>query len=364
MSKVKISTYFKLFIITITLIAASYAWFTNGSRLKVDGLSISTRAVQSLSFSLDGGITWNDDTSLNLDENFEFNSEITGDGVKLYVPSMRREDGTPVSFRSATVNEDYLEFEIQFKSDNPTGIFLDKDSFVYPTAGTDEASLIGTNVLRKSTSGNFTRDLIAGSIRVSFVENDIVDENIVPQSKTKLVWAPNPNYQLIKVNNSYTFNLNSDVSQDYSYLNPSTLEKMVVSNLKDNINASYSTLSTGGDPIITYIESKDDIKSITVRIWVEGNDRETDTSLKGGIFRIYLNFIGIDKSFNELIPETKINGDTIDGLTSNMEYSIDYGNHWISVSSDIPTFTDGTTVYVRYKETKDKYSSEYQVLKF
>lgn len=364
MSNVKVTTYIELFVIMVTLIAASYAWFTNGSRLNMDGLSISTRAVQSLSFSLDGGLTWSDNTSLNLDESFEFNSEITGDGVSFYVPSVRREDGTPVSFRKATVNKDYLEFEIQFKSDNPTGIFLDSDSFVYPTAGNDKASLIGENVLRKSSSGNFTRDLIAGSIRVSFVENDVVDEKIVPKNNTKLVWAPNPNYQLIKSGNTYTFDLDSNVSQDYSYINPTTLKKEIVDNLKDNINASYSTLSADGDPMLTYISDKDDIKSITVRIWVEGNDRETDTSLKGGIFRIYLNFIGIDKGINELLPDTVINGNSIVGLTQDMEYSIDYGNHWINVSDELPIFNIGSTVYVRYSETKSKYASEYQVLNF
>lgn len=357
MANIKITTYIELLVILITLIAASYAWFTNGSRLNMDGLYISTRAVQSLSFSLDGGITWNDNTSLNLDESFEFNSEITGDGINFYVPSMRREDGTPVSFRNATVNKDYLEFEILFKSDSATGIFLDSDSFVYPTAGNDEASLIGENVLRKSSSGNFTRDLIAGSIRISFVESG-------NSNKTKLVWAPNPNYQLVKVNNSYTFNLNSNVSQDYSYLNPSTLEKEIVDNLKDNINASYSTLSASGDPMLTYINNKDDIKSLTVRIWVEGNDRETDTSLKGGIFRIYLNFIGIDKAFNDMVPNLIKNNNTIDGLTTDMEYSIDYGNHWVEVNDLLPTFSVGDTIYVRYKETKGKYASEYQILNF
>ena len=364
MSNIKISTYIKLFIIMITLIAASYAWFTNGTRLGMEGLSISTRAVQNLSFSLDGGITWNDDTSLNLDENFEFNSEITGDGIRLYVPSTRREDGTPVSFRNATVNKDYLEFEIQFKSDNPTGIFLDSDSFVHPTAGIEENKLIGSDVLRKSSSGNFSRDLIAGSIRVSFVENDMINDKFIPQNKTKLVWAPNPNYELIKNNNVYTFNLESNSLQDYSYLNPNTLNKEVVPNLKDNINASYNTMFTSGDPMLTYIDEDAGISSITVRIWVEGNDRETQTSLKGGVFRIYLNFIGISKMINDTIPEVSIDQNKIVGLTTEMEYSIDYGNHWIDVINDDLTFNLGNTVYVRYKETKSKYSSEYKILKF
>lgn len=355
MSKVKLQILLNLIIILITLAVASYAWFTNGTRLNMDGLNISTRAVQSLSFSLDGGITWDDDTTLNLDENFEFNSEITGDGSKLYVPSTRRENGTPIAFRNATVNKDYLEFEIQFKSENPTGIFLANDSFVYPTAGIEENKLIGDNVIRKSSSGNYTRDLIAGSIRISFAETN---------NETKLVWAPNPNYQLIKENNITYFNLNSNVKQDYTYLNPSTLESEIVPNLKDNINASYNTLSASGDPMLTYIEEANQVKSITVRIWVEGNDRETDTSLKGGVFRIYLNFIGIEKQFNEQIPTVIKQDNKITGFTEEMEYSQDYGNTWISKIEENQVFPKGNKILIRYKETKNKYASSNQVIEF
>lgn len=365
LGKKKESLLIKIIVIMVTLVAASYAWFTNGARLKIDGLSITTRAVQNLSFSLDGGITWDDETSLNMDENFKFNSEITGNGINLYVPSTRREDGTPVSFRNATRDKDYLEFEIRFKSDNPVGIFLDNDSFILPTAGDKESDLIGSNVIRKSSAGDYTRDLIAGGVRVAFIENDITEDVIIPQAKTKLVWAPNSNYQLVKNKSNYQFLLNSTDSQDYSCLNPSTLEKQVVPNLKDKISASYSKLSTGGDPMLTYIQSKDEIKSITVRIWVEGNDRETDTSLKGGIFRIFFNFIGINKKINTNIPNTTIYNNTMSGFTKDMEYSIDYGNHWITYQDNTnPIFGINATVYVRYQETFDLYPSEYQILNY
>lgn len=358
----KYSLYLKLIIILITLIAASYAWLTNGTRLKMEGLTISTRAVQNLSFSLDGGITWNDETTLNLDENFEFSSEITGNGIKLYVPSKRRENGTPIAFREATVNHDYIEFEIRFKSDNATGIYLASDSFVEPTAGTNVSDLIGEEVIRKSSSGDFTRDLIAGSVRVAFIENVIDGNNIIAGTETKLVWAPNPNYELVREKDGFSFLLDSTSSQDYSALDTSTLLPVRVENIKDNINASYSTLTTGGDPMLIYMNENEE-KSITVRIWVEGNDRETDTSLKGGIFRIYFNFIGISKSLNTDISNVEVIDNHFSSFTSKMEYSKDYGNHWIKYQEDAnPTIEDGMTVYVRYQETMDKYPSDYIII--
>lgn len=345
----------KLIVILFAFIIASYAWMSNGSKLKMDGLMISTRSVQNLSFSLDGGITWDDETSLNLDENFVFNSEITGDGIDLYVPSIRREDGTPISFREAALNKDYIEFEIMFKSENAASIFLASDSFVEPTAGTEEKDLFGKNVLRKSSMGDFSRDLIAGSVRVAFIEDN----------KSNLVWAPNPNYELIKGATENSFLINSKSTQNYACLNPLDLSEKTVANLKDNINAKYGSNSSGGDPRILKLDEENEPKTIKVRIWVEGNDRETDTSLKGGIFRIYFNFIALSKIENENIPILVKDINTINGLNNKMEYSIDYGNNWIDYEeNDQPVFNNNETVYVRYKETKDLFASNYLEIKF
>lgn len=354
--KDKLSILVKLVVILSAFIVASYAWMTNNSKLKMDGLMISTRAVQNLSFSLDGGITWDDETSLNISENFKFNSEITGDGINLYVPATRRENGTPVSFRNATVNKDFLEFEIIFKSDNAASIFLSKDSFVSPTAGTEANDLFGKNVLRKSSMGDFSRDLIAGSVRVAFFENDSTTPNFV--------WAPNPNYELIKGANENTFSLNSTNKQNYFYLNPTNLNEEVVPNLKDNLNASYGTNNSNGDPSIVKIDNNEETKKVKVRIWVEGNDRETDTSLKGGIFRIYFNFIAITKTENLETPTVIKIDNTVQGLTTDMEYSIDYGNTWKTYDGIEPQFNIGDTLYIRYKETKDQFASLKQIIYF
>lgn len=355
--KERLSLLTKLIVILFAFIVASYAWMTNGSKLKMDGLSISTRSVQNLSFSLDGGITWDDETSLNLDENFVFNSEITGDGINLYIPSTRREDGTPVSFREATVNKDYLEFEIMFKSDNDAKLFLASDSFIEPTAGTTEGQLFGEDVVRKSSMGDFSRDLIAGSVRVAFIEED--------KEETNMVWAPNPNYELVKGASENSFLLDSTNPQSYNYLNPSDLSQKAVPNIKDNINATYGSNTSGGDPSILHISKEEKTKSVIVRIWVEGNDRETDTSLKGGVFRIYFNFIALSKNENPNLPQVLQNGYTLAGFNELMEYSTDNGNKWISYKDNSnPQFTNHEKVLVRFKETKDNFASMYKEFEY
>lgn len=356
---------FKLSVIAFTIIVSSYAWFVKGTKMDMDSLLIKTKAVQNLSFSLDGGVTWNDKNSLNLEENFKFGSEITGDGVNFYVPLDRREDGTPITFAKAVVERDYIEFEIRFKSDNPVGIFLDKESFVNPTAGTLENELIGSEVLRKSISGNFSRDLIAGAVRVAFIENDIVGDKVIPKEETKLVWAPNSNYELVRSNEGLSFLLDSNKNQDYSSLDPNTLKNYRVNNLKDNIKASYDHHSTFGEPMLLHLDEKDQVKSLTVRVWVEGNDREADTALKGGVFRIFISFMGMEKLENKNIPNVEVSDNKISGYSSGMEYSRDYGNRWITYKEDNePIFNKGDIVYVRESETIDVYASNSKVLNF
>lgn len=365
MKKERTFLYFKLLVILFALMASSYAWFTHGTRMNMDGLSIKTRGVQNLSFSLDGGVTWDDDQSLNLDENFKFDSEITGDGINFYVPNSRREDGRPISFTDAVSGKNYIEFEIRFKSEDTIGLFLESESFVKPTAGDNNSDLFGTDVIRKSISGNFTRDLIAGAVRVAFIENDIVDGKAVPKNETKLVWAPNPNYELIKNANGYNFLLDSKNKQNYNTLDKDNLNPKIVRNIKDNVNASYDLGSASGDPMLLYLDQPNEVKSLTVRIWVEGNDREADTSLKGGVFRIYLGFTGLNKELNNYVPNVSVSNNKIYGFKEGMEYSSDFGNHWIDYKENkSPTFNVGDTVYVRQSETDSFFASNKIILNF
>ena len=64
------------------------------------------------------------------------------------------------------------------------------------------------------------------------------------------------------------------------------------------INASYDSQSSGGDiPLTTILNAYEDekIKAVTIRIWIEGNDREPVYGLKGGLLKVKLSFVGLHK---------------------------------------------------------------------
>ena len=360
----------ELLLIMVSVLVVSYAWFFRGTQVESKDLTIKTKASRILYISLDNGITWDTELSLNLGNDFKFNTEVTGNGIKFYKALTKIEDGAPITFTTAEKGVDYLEFDILFKANAPLGVFLDSDSYVLPSVGTTQNNLIGQGVLRRSSYGDFSRDLIAGAVRVAFIENDYVEDQYVPKLKTSMVWAPNKNYELIYQNNQYTFDINSTNSQDYKYVDAEEgINYINVDNLKDNLNTDFDNDYANGDPMITKIDENfnNGIKAVTVRIWIEGNDREAHTALTGGIFTLNLSFMGIIKNENNNIPNVEINQTdmTITNYDNTMEYSKDNGNTWIKYETDNnPVFTSGDKVYVRYIEDDNYYASKIKELNF
>lgn len=360
----------ELLLIMVSVLVVSYAWFFRGTQVESKDLTIKTKASRILYISLDNGVTWDTELSLNLGNDFKFNTEVTGNGIKFYKALTKREDGAPITFTTAEKGVDYLEFDILFKANAPLGVFLDSDSYVLPSVGTTRNNLIGQGVLRRSSYGDFSRDLIAGAVRVAFIENDYVEDQYVPKLKTSMVWAPNKNYELIYQNNQYTFDINSTNSQDYKYVDAEEgINYINVDNLKDNLNTDFDNDYANGDPMITKIDENfnNGIKAVTVRIWIEGNDREAHTALTGGIFTLNLSFMGIIKNENNNIPNVEINQTdmTITNYDNTMEYSKDNGNTWIKYETDNnPVFTSGDKVYVRYIEDDNYYASKIKELNF
>ncbi len=351
----------ELFLIVVSIFIVSYSWFVKTTKNETKDLTIKTKASRLLYISLDDGQTWSTELSLNLSDNFKFNNEVTGDGVNFYKAATKRDDGVPITFKSAVSGSDYLEFDLLFKSNAALGVFLDSDSFVIPSCGETQLDLIGDTVVRKSAYGSFSRDLIAGALRVSFTENDYVNEQYVSELSSSLVWAPNKNYELLYDSGIYTFDIFSNNSQDYRYIDSTNgFEYKYINNFKDNLNASFEEDNAHGDPMITKIDPNYNggIKSVTVRIWVEGNDRETHDALSGGMFKININFMGILKEERIDSPNVSVNGSYINNYVSGMEYSIDNGNNWVNYESDNnPSFDSGSNVLVRYSENDIYYAS-------
>lgn len=297
-----IITSIKLLIPAILLIITTVAWFIGQGRVSIGHLDASTKVANDVEISIDNGVTWSNIAYFNMNEDCVLYKEATGDSINLYQANLRNNDGSPQNFIPATKDQAYFEYKVLFRSLLPATIYLEEKSDVYPAAGKDPIYLINSNkVVRESPDGNFSEDLIAGAVRVAFIEDDLVNGEFVEQSAPKYIWAPNKGYQIKNENGQYIGYLNSVEQQLYKYTKVVDYNNFYITdatNIVEDIHASYNTHASGNDIPLTHIDNLstntyENIKAITIRVWIEGNDREAIYSLKGGQFKINLSFLGL-----------------------------------------------------------------------
>lgn len=353
---------FKLLIVAVSLTVVTYAWFTKEERGNVNTIDTYVDAVTQVDVSTDGGETWNLEGLAEITEGLIFDHEITGDGISLYVPALKDNIGTPSYFSVAVAGADYVDIPITFKSSKDSAIFLEAASAAIPAAGTDEDKLCCTDeVVNQSADGNFSKDLIAGAVRIAFIEND---EDNMPTNNVRMVWAPNKNYEISLSDGKYISNLNSMSDQDYRCLDiidPTHYTYKFVDKLYDTILVNKNEKKSYGEPYLVYAR-EEELTTITVRIWIEGNDRETVAALKGGKFRLKLSFLAISKEISEA-PLVEASNGTIIGADETMEISTDNGSSWQDYNSSM-SFNEGDVVLVRIKETNSVLESEIVTLNF
>ena len=374
-------TMFKLIAIVVSIFVFSYAWFVHEENSNLEGVSIGTAKTNNIMISSDGNSEWGNTFNIDVGEGFRFNNEVTSDGIKFYKANLKDEYGNPLSFTNAVLNEDYIEFDVWFKNDSSVKLFLEEDSSVTPECGTNKEDLVlvpGSDkkiddIVRASAYGDFSRDLIAGAVRVAFVRYNFNEEtnSFELEDKPVLIWAPNKNYEITENDGWFSADVESTNSQSYKYIkvnSSNNFNEEDLDNLKDVISASYDTKRANGDPVLASIDTEDGLEKkagVRVKVWVEGNDRDAVSALKGGIFKINLSFVGITKDENNNIPNVKANdvSKTIDGINEHMEYSIDNGLTYVEYKN-IVTFDKNATVLVRYKETDDLLASKTVIVKF
>ena len=297
------STVFKLIVLVVVCIFVAYGWLMSNENIETKDLAVHAQALMSIDISIDSGETWSNSIELSLHENYTFSNEVTGNGIEFYKAATKNAEGYPTSLIPAQKGKDYYECKILFKASESADIFLDSLSMVYPSAGIDDSSVLmnSNTVIRESPMGNFSRDLIAGAVRIAFIENDYISGEFIEQDTPKYIWAPNKGYQIKYENGYYKALLDSNESQEYTYLKYLDSENFYeekLENVKDMINASYNSQSSGGDiPLTTILNAYENekIKAVTIRIWIEGNDREAVYGLKGGLFKVKLSFVGLHK---------------------------------------------------------------------
>ena len=362
-------------ILILALVGGTFAWFYLNENVSVAyGNSIFCEAGDSLEISLleDGNPTrW---TSLIDYSAGEFSVvDISGNGANLYRPGEVNELQLPVSFSPAVSSLDseaafdYVEMEVAFRSLSKMKVYLSEESFIEPVNPIDDG---------KNIYGDFSRDYIAGAMRVAVLENDEV----------KLLWAPNSQYELVQNGNgTYEFKDGADgkstPESSYSYYvldeEGEYVETAVTTDdyaskkfVVDSTNANKGT--SGNSPVLVTLdppaEGEYAQKTIKIRVWFEGTDREAHQALAGGNVNVKLKFVGIYKDQPDTFKQADVNAVRLDqntGVVKNakdgMVFSTD-GQNWTAVTtipSNLPILESGSSIYVKYPETNSHYETEF-----
>lgn len=341
----------------------------------------------------------------------------------------------------------YIEETLKFRTNMACGIYLSNSSYVLPLNAADDTTYDQTNESIKLE--HISSNNIAGAARVAFLERTepVVEEdpnassgtggtsgNSVPGTSgntsshsdasttptvdvlsddvlsLKQIWIPNPQFQLkfdSTTLESNDFTLTGIREDSYGYYTNNTEEghesegvlhtytaddyvskKIVVGN--DVLFNSKTSFINRATPLLMFEDDSGEFfeKKLTIRVWIEGTDREANEALNMGKFRLNLNFAGVLKQAPVQEEVDFINGITLNKTTrklmtadneavSNFDeviYSVN-GIDWYDYNSSIPatysTPSNGVMVnkdindfYIKLKENSNLSRDLYKHLTF
>lgn len=386
-------------VLLCALATATFSWFIFDKNASVhsDG-NMSIMAGSGLEIYYKG--SW--DNYHSIGTNMVTYPDITGDGVHFYCPivldnhDMTLDDPTTFThIDSENKDKYYISIDLKFRTSEAVEVYLSNESAVIGP-NIDAENLPDGN---QSVSGKHSRDGIAGAVRVAFVENA---DSTSPSAK---IWIPNDKYELIKNEDGKTeFTTNSQereifttvetevetdrkITTKYPYGYQLNVEnkmedrywtdkeycngKVVVGNNLAKVADSDSTaMINDAVPVLDFTDNEDGRvkeKSLSVRIWIEGTDREADKALLGGQLKYMFKFVSIKKSadaeneaniqnisYDNESRTFSLNEATLDD--AGIEYSfngIDW-NDYTGQSIETELVNSNDDIHIRYKETNDK----------
>ena len=360
-------------ILLLALIGGTVAWFYINEEVVVNyGNSIFCEAGDSLEIALvESGSATRWSSAIDCGTGEFTTVDISGNGVTLYRPTEIDENQQPVNMTAAASsldsnrNYDYIELEVAFRSASKMNVYLSDESFIKPSNPDDASSNI---------YGNFSRDYIAGAMRVAVVED----------GELKMLWAPNSKYQLYQNSNgSFGFKSGNDATPESEYyyygedeegnIVQQTIDTDAYASKQFVVDSTGATKDyTGNSPVLVSLspasEGAYDQKTVRIRIWFEGTDREAHQALAGGNVNIKLKFVGIAKEVDDTkqaaIDNISFNQSTskFSGLSAGMVFSVD-GRNWTEytpASSNLPALESGDSIYIKYPETETHYETGYK----
>ena len=304
-------------VLLLSLIGIAVAWFVNYKYNRLNAPKIQIVAGDYMEIYGDGQ-KWNNQLVVQASK---LRWDITGDGVDLWrpkiddtgaAPDLTEQDNWTRATKDPYEGEllDFIEVPVSLRSDRPMKIYLGANSTVTPICEQGKSLYSSNpdgdawdkveNASNFSTSSvRFSRNYIAGAVRVAILQNMGTEENASLQRMA--LWVPNPDYQLI-TSPSYDFAANGTAESSYTYYTyaaqdgtaQKTLNTWDAGDVKSVFTTGNADTPDESDYVMTMVKNETDgmyYASLVVRIWIEGTDREARLALAGGEFDVNLQFV-------------------------------------------------------------------------
>ncbi len=277
-----------LIFMVVTLSTATFAWFSVSRSATAETTEITATAGGDLQICTDNK-SWSDTADITLSD---YNSSVldlsgSGDGT-FYSQVTPGEDSYAVA---ELATGSVVEFDLYFKSSSAMSVYLSSGSSVDPLEDVNEPETRPSEYATSSAS--FSQDVIAGAVRVAFTEDDGDEENTT--DNVNLLWEPNNDYKLSASGTKYLFSTGNDADPAEYVTGASTTTKAssLGSKFLSTSSDTTETFSAVDYNSIAYLDGSNSTK-VTVRVWVEGTDREAIQAAAGGKFSISLAFEAVD----------------------------------------------------------------------
>ena len=287
----KASMMVKLVAIVFSLVTVTFSWFVFSKEGWVNPFETNVSGAINVQISMDNE-NWTNNLVVNKNSNdYGKFTEFSGNGEKMYIPIISNRQITGYYKPDYSNREkDYIEINTLVKSDGAINFYLDPNSSITPS------------------DPNRYEDNIAGAVRVAFLIKD----------KKPIIWAPNSTYKYVDEETVLTGN-DSDAETEYRYIykdnkdnddtfiDTDSYEVIQVDSahgaVKGGIEDSYKCFMWGDlNKVSNYTSSvypifslahveEEEIVPMTIRVWVEGTDREAVAPLIGGKVKMNLKFM-------------------------------------------------------------------------
>lgn len=329
-----------LAVLIVVAFVGSFSWFTNSTSATADGISVKTEVSDGLEYYIvapsdsdqydninqklkdnadynaknpnaapkntkwhDGSITFDfTDPEFKFMEDI-FLCEVTGDGKTFNIPKLVQYGEIAYvdkesKFDEAVLNEDYMSFDIYFRTNNKQTVTLKSGSSIAPTDKNIDA-----------TTEDGMKNAAIGAVRLSVLDS----------STRKLLWIPGPNVWYdgkidgskgvlniqtgagfgkgsITYNNSTEqLEYTNELTSDHAYFDSSKIRQKVSSNGTNVIASTKGDYMLGNEVSLVKLESKDEANGYyyghaRINLWIEGEDAEARLKFVGGKFNMALKF--------------------------------------------------------------------------